>query len=71
MGPTSEVLRDTIVAILTFRGGEVKDWIKIEQQKYGLLEQDKWSRLKKWLGLRVKLGRVELSEMCRLFYIFR
>jgi hypothetical protein len=53
--------------------GLIREWVKEEQDKVrfrGEEEEDKWMKLKRWMGRKVILGGIETSEMCRMFLIW-
>jgi superfamily II DNA helicase RecQ len=68
------VLRDGMAGILTCSfEGLMGEWVKEEQRKVGFRREegeDEWMELKRWMGRKVTLGGMEISEMCRMFLVW-
>ena len=67
---------DVAGAVLGFKYGDgVEEWVRGEQEKTGFMKEDSemvsddWERLKKWMGRKVIVRGLEMSEMCRMVYL--
>jgi len=69
----SELVINVAGAVLGFKYGDrVEEWVRREQQKMGFTKgssemmSDDWERLKKWMGIKVIVRGLKMSEMCRM-----
>ena len=66
------LLIEVVIGLLSFRFGErEEEWLEGEQEKVvGFKRQtegmDEWERLKRWMGKKVVVNGIEMSEMCRM-----
>ena len=69
------LMMDVTGATLGFKYGErVQEQVKVEPGKVGFMKGsegliDEWKRLKMWMGRKVVMGRMEMSEVCRMSYM--
>ena len=67
------VLIEITTALLWFRGdGELDKWLLEQVRKSSTIREiegfDNWERVKIWLGRKIVVGGMEISEMCRMVY---
>lgn len=65
------LLKDVMAGIMVFKFEEDGiEWVENEQNKVGFSngEEGSWERLRDWMGRKVVVNGVEMSEMCRMFY---
>lgn len=67
------VLEESVGGLMTVEVNTVVEaWVLQEQDAVGVDRSigGTWEGLRKWLGQKTVHGRIEMSEMCRLFYIW-
>ncbi|CAA9967161.1 ATP-dependent DNA helicase Q1 [Pyrenophora teres f. maculata] len=62
------VLQQAVAALLTFQQPTCTPWLEQQMQDAAIVHGSNEVRLYKWLGLKIKIGQRDASQMCRLLY---
>jgi len=62
------VLQQAVAALLAFQQPTCTPWLEQQMQNAAIVHGSDEARLYKWLGLKIKMGQKDASQMCRFLY---
>jgi superfamily II DNA helicase RecQ len=64
----ADVLQRAAAALLALRGPACKPWLERQMQRAAIVQGSYDEQLRRWLGLKTKMGEKDASQMCYLLY---
>lgn len=62
------VLQQAVAALLAFQEPACRPWLEQQMQRAAIIGDSWEDRLRKWLGVKVKIGQRDASQMCCFLY---
>ncbi|KAK7178306.1 hypothetical protein PSPO01_15647 [Paraphaeosphaeria sporulosa] len=62
------VLQQAVAALLAFQQPTCAPWLEQQLQDAVMVHGSVEARLYQWLGVKIKMGQRDASQMCRLLY---